>query len=125
MYGKDITIAIECMLRDCPRSFIVIDAMDECFRQNDARDHFFVALTEIKSRANNVRIFISSRAEPDIESALKDLGAIEICMEKVDVDNDIRLHVRSRLAEDKSLKKWNARIKQQIEDKLAMKANGM
>jgi hypothetical protein len=79
--------------------------MDECFRQNDERDHFFVALTEIKSRAHNVRIFISSRAEPDIESALKDLGATEICMEQLDVDKDIRLHVQSRLAEDKKPEK--------------------
>jgi|ERR1700733_14989994 hypothetical protein len=99
--------------------------MDECFRQNDERDRFFVALTEIKSRANNVRVFISSRAELDIESALNSLGAKEICMDQLDVDKDIRLHVRSRLAEDKSLKKWNTRIKQEIEDKLVMKANGM
>jgi hypothetical protein len=116
-YGADKT--------DCSHSFVVIDAMDECFRQNDERDRFFVALTEIKSRANNVRVFISSRAEPDIESALNSLGAKEICMDQLEVDKDIRLHARSRLAEDKSLKKWNTRIKQEIEDKLVMKANGM
>ncbi len=122
---KDLTKTIGRVLQQEGQCFIVVDAVDECLRQNKERKHFFDALNDIKSMATKLRIFFSSRSEPDIDSASQKLGAVKISMDHAEINKDIRLHVRSQLAQDESLMKWNARIKQQIEDKLTERANGM
>jgi hypothetical protein len=121
---EDLTNAMASILETSPDYFVVIDAMDECF-ENDERRLLFKCLKEIKSRASDARFFISSRTEPDIESTLRKLQAKEIFMDEKNVDEDIRLYVRSQLEHNEGLKKWSQRVKDDIEDKLLKKAKGM
>jgi hypothetical protein len=117
--------AIGCILRDLPKSFIVIDALDECLPEDDERGRVVSCLEHIQATAKESRLFVSSRTEPDIASALEELGATNVSMHHLEVDKDIRVYVRSRLSKDKSLKKWNQRVKDEIEGKVVSKSKGM
>jgi hypothetical protein len=120
----DLTNALAGILKISSNYSVVVDALDECF-EKDERRLLFKCLKEIKSKASDTRFFISSRAEPDIESTLTQLQAKGIFMDEKNVDEDIRLYVRSQLEHDDDLKKWSKRVKDDIEDRLMKKAKGM
>ena len=117
--------AIGCMLRDSTKSFIIIDALDECLQEDDERGQVLSCLEHIHATAHTSRCLVSSRVEPDIRSALDDLGATNVQMLSVDIDKDIKAYVQSRLVKDKGLSKWNQRVKDEIEVKVLLKSKGM
>lgn len=121
----DLRQTIGCILRDLPKSFVVIDALDECLCDDEERDQTISCIEYFRSTSKNTRIFVSSRAEVDIASALEDIGALAVSMPDSEVDKDIRAYVRSRLFKYKNLKKWNQRVKDETEDKVTLKSKGM
>jgi hypothetical protein len=108
--------------------FIVIDAVDECKEEADERERtlFFDALRELNASVpEKLKVFITSRLEPDIRIALSDLDAITLNTEQEKVDQDIRAHIRGCLIKDKRLSKWSQKVREEIEANLMEKANGM
>ena len=102
---------------------IVIDAMDEC--DPDSRDELIDALNSFVSESNirPVKIFISSRPDPDIENQLEDTPNIGISAS--DNKSDIQKYLSAEM--DKLAKKapFFGRLKSKIMDALLEACQGM
>jgi hypothetical protein len=73
--------------------FIVIDGLDEC--SEEKRLPILDFIVEASSdQSSNIKIFLSSRKEPDISSRLKNLNAPAIELETGKVTPDIQNFVR-------------------------------
>ena len=115
------------MLELSGQTFIIADALDECPSNSTERAELCALLTEFSRWAlPNLHILVTSRKEPDINEALSTLVTFPpICIQSKQVAADIRLHVRTELANDPKLKKWSLQIKEEIENTLVEGADGM
>jgi hypothetical protein len=118
-----LTDTLKAVLQQAPPTFLVFDALDEC---NEV-EKLMEKIAEIKRwELPGVRILATSRSEPDITKAM-DVLARPICLETKLIDEDIKTFVRQSLRSDGPLKRWstNAKAKEEIEDALAARSNGM
>ncbi|KAF2496459.1 hypothetical protein BU16DRAFT_609515, partial [Lophium mytilinum] len=119
------------MLQLVDEVWIVLDALDECStRSGNPTEGLLSWITGLRNPEHgNVHLIVTSRLEEDIKS--------EIC-EWVHKDNlmplrgdsitaDIRAYVRTRIREDKGLKRWRSRpeVQNDMETRLMEKADGM
>jgi hypothetical protein len=108
--------------------FIIIDGLDECPDQdiNRERKAFFDLLTQLRSAAaGTYNIFISSRPEPDISSAMASLAVSKLEVKGQGIDDDICSHVVAYMSNDIRMNKWPQGIKDEVIKDLSEKANGM
>lgn len=102
-----------------PRVFIVVDALDECSERQQMLKYL-----KLLSEASNTHIIVLSRRERDIELALEDV-ATQIALTAANVDHDIALYVRHRMAESEDMRMWSSSDRGKVQDKLISKADGM
>jgi archaellum biogenesis ATPase FlaH len=108
--------------------FIVVDALDECpdHEVNRERQAFLDLLTELKgATAATYNIFISSRPDADISSAMVSLADSKLEVKGQGIDGDIHSHVVAYLSSDTRMKKWPQGVKDEVVKDLSEKANGM
>jgi NACHT domain/Fungal N-terminal domain of STAND proteins len=105
------------------RMFLIIDALDECLDREEMCD----ILHQLVDRSSeSLSLFVTSRKEHDINTALEETVHVEISIQTALVDEDIRLHVRECLNSDKfKLKSWNDSIKEEILASLVRGSHGM
>lgn len=88
------------------RTFILIDALDECTDRDDAVD----AILELFERlSGKINILITSRHETFIEDSLHDIDTeslTKVAVRNAAVDKDISDFVKSRMENDRKLRKW-------------------
>ncbi len=102
--------------------YLVVDALDE----SQDRTSLLEGLREIRSwDQKNLRIFVTSRREPEIEDTLCHLATDTIPLEESVVDGDILTYVRYQLEHDVRLSKWSEQIREEVETALLNGANGM
>lgn len=109
-------------------NYIIIDALDECKEEEGDRERaaFFDALTELKNAATGCfNIFITSRPEADISSAMARVGDITLELQGVGVQDDIRSHIIAFMGKDNRMKIWPENVKDEVVKHLSQKANGM
>jgi hypothetical protein len=120
-----LTTAFHLMIRDTENLYVVLDALDEC--EADTRKDLLNWLAFLSQ--DKLRRVFTSRKEFDIEASLTEWLRPKSCQSiqcKL-VDDDIRATIRGRLAEDRDLRRWQSRpdVREEIEEKLMEKANGM
>lgn len=113
------------MMRDSKNLSIVLDALDEC--DTKTRKDLLTWLAFLSQ--DKLRLIVTSRQEFDIKASLSEWLRTEsiLSIQKEPVDDDIRATIRGRLAGDKDLQRWQSRpdIREEIEQKLMEKADGM
>ncbi|KAH7386811.1 hypothetical protein DE146DRAFT_759229 [Phaeosphaeria sp. MPI-PUGE-AT-0046c] len=118
--------ALRLMIQDIPKTYIVLDALDECAQRDDLMQ---ILETMVGWKVPNLHLLVTSRRERDIESSLGDLvgGQNQIRLESAVVDKDIQRYVQQRLSDDKRLRKWekDASMMELIETTLMKGAKGM
>ncbi len=70
------------------RVFIVIDALDECAKEN--RREFMVAIGKVASAGSKLSVFVSSQGGRDIMDVLSGLPTISLSKETQSVHHDMR-----------------------------------
>jgi hypothetical protein len=126
--SAQLTEALISLLSGPPKDYLVIDALDECKEDEGDRERkmFFDALTEMKGSATgSYNIFITSRPETDIRSAMTKLSDATLEAQGPGVKDDIRLHVTAFLSNDTRMQKWPENVKVAVVKDLTEKANGM
>jgi hypothetical protein len=131
------TVMLEEALLDTTCGFstvyIIIDALDECPAINDQRRQLLQSLCRLLSKLpGNVHVFCTSRKEPDILEYLKPLlfashrNALDLTQgaHRRSLDRDIRLYIGSTL-KDPAYKSWSQGLKDEVQDALIDKADGM
>ncbi|KAF3931705.1 Ankyrin-1 [Dactylella cylindrospora] len=110
------------VLSDYPKIYIIADALDECSQVE--REKFFRAfLKNIKSTKAN--LLMTSRREPDIEKAFKNIFHHIVCVEDSDVDTDVRTHVTTTMGSDASFSNWTPALKKEVLDAIVKGSRGM
>lgn len=117
-----LEVALQQILDLPGKTFIILDALDEC----KEREELLLLLEHLTLwGAGNLHVLATSRRERDIEESLKPLVTSEICLQSALVNVDIDTHISQRLQNDPKLKRWPARIREEIKDALMEGAQGM
>lgn len=124
--SDDLMQTLKGLIKDFHKTFIILDALDECSDRQQLLD----AIDEIQTwRLSGLHLLLTSRSLTEIENALKPMTHLKsrICIQSAAVDADIEIYVRHRLQTDKNLRCWRNRIQAQkeINDTLKTKADGM
>lgn len=120
----DLTRVFFSLLQSFRKTYLMIDALDECSEQ-DAMLDLITQMSTADQHSCNTSLLIMSRRERAIEVTLQDIVTDSICIQSELIEADIRLHVCSRLANDRDLKRHSDSIKQDIEEALVNGAGGM
>ncbi|KAH0550901.1 hypothetical protein GP486_007735, partial [Trichoglossum hirsutum] len=122
---KSLLSILLLVLRGPLRTYLIIDALDECSQQEEVLE----VLSDIYNQCSeDVNILATSRKEHDIELRLDGpdgLATSSIDIQHTVVDADIRIHVKACLVKDVKLKKWPLEVKEEMEDALVGGAHGM
>ena len=102
-----------------PRTFIVVDAVDEC---SDRRA--VSKLLRALSGLPDTHLVAFSRRETDIELVFQGV-AHEIALTTAAVDNDIAMYVKHRMKASDDMAFWAPEDKAKVQDNLTSRADGM
>ncbi|MCJ1478158.1 hypothetical protein MMC13_006834 [Lambiella insularis] len=118
---EDLIKELQSEIGRSPRVFIVVDALDECTEEGNAR---MSLLNELRSLSGNVNLLVTSRNFSSIESAFNDTKSLEIYAAEADVTQYImgRLQREQRLA--KHIKS-DPGLQSTIVSKILAQAKGM
>jgi hypothetical protein len=131
-YGKTqppsdvLKSAFRSIIKVSGKTFLIIDALDECPANDGIREQLCNILVEIcKWSIPDLHILATSRKEADIEETLAKIGTLTVVpIQNLEVDADIRLYVKSQIANDDQLRRRAERIPD-IETTLVEKSHGM
>ncbi|EPS35493.1 hypothetical protein H072_11050 [Dactylellina haptotyla CBS 200.50] len=104
------------------KTFIMIDALDECSKQE--RELFFDAFAaKLGAKAS---LLVTSRREPDIEKTIGTTFQHKISIQDAKVDEDVRLHITKAIETDPAFKTWtSAAVKKEVLDAIVKGSRGM
>ena len=105
--------------------FLLVDALDESPETNQTRQTLLSALERLDSKLSNLRIFVTSREQDNIQATMEALQAESISMSSKNIDPDIRKHVAMQLSSDRRLVRLDATMKERIVEVISGKADGM
>ena len=107
--------------------FLIADAVDECPKSNNERGDLLKVFKELLGWSkSSLHVLITSRREPDIESALVPmLKSPAISIQSAQVDTDIKIYVESQLDILGRGKRWPPDLISEIDETLVHGANGM
>lgn len=120
----DLIRVILSLLQSFGKTYLMIDALDECAEQDSMLD-LITQITTADHDSANTSVLLTSRRERAIEITLQDIVTDSICIQSKLIEPDIRLHVRSQLSDDRLLRRHSGSIKQEIEEALVKGADGM
>src|SRR5205814_1542737 len=111
------------LAREFDRTFIVIDALDECERK-DRIEVLQPALASLKG-STRISLLITSRDEVDIRRGLEALqGYTYIAISDLNVE-DLNLYVNVEVERIQKFKTFPKKLKEEIIETLVKRADGM
>lgn len=123
--------ALRAAVRGFSAAYIVVDALDECPILDGERMRLMDCLSNIISKMpNNLHIFCTSRAEPDIRTKFEEMpslptkNTISLMKNQAGLDSDLSLYIDATLATG-TYKLWPPEIKTEAKESLLAKADGM
>lgn len=108
------------------KTFIVLDALDEC---EDRQELLNFIENAIGWKSQKLNVIMTSRKLKDFEdffdAEVEEQGRLSIQNEKV--DEDIRSYVHGKLQNDRRFKRWRGqpKVRKEIETRLMEKSDGM
>lgn len=100
--------------------YVVIDALDECTDRDGTRSQFLGKLRDLQQEFD-VRLMVTSRANPDIVSQFKSSPMLEIRASPADVKN----YVRGQIYRLARCVQRDERLQGAVEDKIVEAVDGM
>ncbi|KAF7349543.1 Ankyrin repeat-containing domain protein [Mycena sanguinolenta] len=118
---QDLVSLLLKLFKQLQRTYIVLDALDECDSSNFQQLVGLVA--KLKAWAETpLHLFITSQTRPIFTESFKDIGHLVLYSDLV--DQDIKLFVTNELQTKDDLNAWQANADLVI-DKITQKSNGM
>ncbi len=105
--------------------YLLFDAFDECPEDADSRQHMMDLLLRLSQKANNLKIFATSRQLLDIKASTEDLNVVSLSVNTSLVNVDIKRYIEAELVRDRRLNKLLDTSKNLITETLTQKADGM
>ncbi|CUS13277.1 unnamed protein product, partial [Tuber aestivum] len=122
---RDLKDLLSHIIKDFRKTFIVLDALDEFHK--DTRESLLSWIGKLMAdhKAGSLSILVTSRPEADIVRSLGPLAAFSIPLQSRTVDQDIRTYVQKSLGSKDGFGKFTKEIKNEIEDTLVSRSQGM
>jgi NACHT domain len=108
------------LLSTSSRTYILIDALDECCERGEMVD----LLKHLILSSNSMNLLITSRKEQDIITKLQCHIDVVKCIQSAKVDADVELYIQNCLSRDSTLKRCLP-VREQVIKALVEGANGM
>jgi len=105
--------------------FVVLDALDECPDEGNARSKLFDGLEYLANEAANLKIFMTSRDIPDIRDYMVCFPAKRLPIMTGAVDKDIHSYVAQQLSQGQYFKKLKRESLDLIQTTITRQADGM
>lgn len=105
--------------------FVVLDALDECPEEGDARSKLFDGLDHLARTAPNLKLLVTSRDIHDIQESMESLPAERLPLETRAVDKDIDTYVSHQLLRGQYFKRLGQESRDLIQKTISAKADGM
>jgi hypothetical protein len=118
----DLIKTLISLFQDANRTFLVMDALDECTERKDLLNTIR-RIVEIHSV--RVNVLVTSREEQKISEGLKEVILDSIGLDCAGIDADIKHHISQCLGNDPDWQNDPSYIKQEIQDALVKGAQGM
>lgn len=126
---KSLMEILYAALLDFDDVYIIVDALDECPKSNESREHLLDVLADISSwNEDSSHLFFTSRKEVDIERALCPIIARALrgymkSLQDQDVLQDTRTFVKKSL-QGRAFPKWRVQFKDGVEEILCGRCQG-
>jgi len=119
---SEILKLLSAALKSQKRTFICIDALDECVAEN--RPEFLRSLSSIIMDSENARLFVTGR--PHIQAALKEhhSGALQVILFKP-AKGDIQRYLEMKLLDDDLRQEMDSELKSGILEVIPKKISEM
>ena len=112
-------------VRPCARVYLIMDALDECPEDHEARQRVLELMERLTQGASNLKILATSRELPAIRESMVALRSEPMRIATSDVDADIQRYVANQLSGDRSFGKFRKETLLLIESTITSKADGM
>ncbi|TFY61174.1 hypothetical protein EVG20_g7156 [Dentipellis fragilis] len=119
----DLQIALGDILKHFDAVYIVLDALDEC--DKDDRDRHLLPFVTLLKAQHSVHFLATSRNEADIKECMETKTTYVVNLGDNLIHNDIEAHLSAVLQKQRPFMKYSDHIKQKIQDILLKRANGM
>lgn len=116
---------LSASIRSCSRVYLLLDALDECPEDNDARQGVLQRLERLTQDTSNLKIFATSRELDRLRRSMEALAAEPLPVVTRAVDVDIQVYLSSQLSRDPNLRELSSKMRTLIEDTIASQADGM
>ncbi|KAI8945925.1 hypothetical protein F4801DRAFT_97997 [Xylaria longipes] len=122
----DLDTTLIKIIDKSPRTFIVIDALDECANSQLQSDILHFAQQLLETVTTDLYILITSRPEVDIEVAISRMAIAKrrVAFDTKKVDDDIRSHLIS-LTGDLPYSKWSTKLREHVVDYITQRSDGI
>ena len=123
---KDLETLLKALIDLYEKTFIVLDALDEC---EDRQELLNFVESAIRWRSQKLNIVMTSRKlkvfEDLFDAEIEEWSRLSIQNEKV--DQDIRSYVHGKLQNDRRFKRWRGqpKVKEEIVTRMVEKSDGM
>ena len=117
----DYSNLLQIETRSLDKTYLVIDALDECTEEGGVRQNF---ISELQRLPPNVQVLITSRPLPVIEKLLHEPIQLEIRAATQDVRNFLDLHIWTEDQLRENIERDPALL-EEIQETVAVKAQGM
>ena len=105
--------------------YILLDAYDELPETEEGRDDVEAWLSDISQKAKNLKLFITSRQTPSIETSMASLGVTPLSVSMSLTNYDIGRYVELELERHPNLAQLELKLKTRIKDTFERNADGM
>ena len=115
---EKLLLVLQELVKSFHDSYILIDALDEC----SERENLCSLLEKFNGfQVENFHIFVTSRSARGLHDTLQKIATQDINLRASKVDSDIRKYVRIRLQKTK----WPSATREEVEENLVQRADGM
>ena len=125
IHADDLEAVLKISLGSFNTIFVVLDALDECPERNDIRTTFLDFLRSLASSAESLKIFATSRDESDIHESLSLMQVEKMSIDTAAVGVDIKQYVCHEIRRERRFARLSQTSKQEVENTLVDRADGM
>jgi len=112
-------------MRSCSIVYLIVDALDECPEDHDARQRVLESIERLTYDVSNLKIFATSRELPMIRESMEALGSKPLRIATLSVDADIQCWIANQLSSDRGFRRFETTTVDLIASTITKKADRM
>jgi Cdc6-like AAA superfamily ATPase len=117
---ENLVAMMHAVIQDTSRTFIILDALDECAEMNGRRTNLLLDFFRLQN-LTGLNLFVTSRPLPEIMKLFEDVPCLEIRA----ADHDIRKYIQDCVSHFRIFPRLDTELRDLIIERVSHAANGM